>query len=455
MLSQRSLKVLNWLRLPAQILLMSGGFILPSLAAQNTPPVHTVAFAPGRVEIIGNHTDYTGGKVIAMPLEDGGKKIGITVELVPNTDPNDKNVLISSIVKKEDGTVDVLEERYLLGHEAKRGSWIDYFQGVTKTLRDAGYDASRGYKLTVHSDIPGGGGLSSSAALEVAQFRALRQAFGWKDLDDVKIARLGQKVENGFVGSKTGMMDQLTISLSDESRSMLLMDFADAENPKFERIPFPKGVEFVVFSSGVKHDLSDDHGDDNFNARRRQTDEALKLINEKREKARLPKFIALGEMTLADLKKAPYQSLPELLKKRVRHVVTENARVLDFREAIRKADWKKAGQILTASHRSSRDDYAVCAPEVDAAVKYGLKLDHVYGARMVGGGFGGPMLELVEQGMAPKIAFQTQDGYNRAMLKMHPDPAHRPIGKIQVGLAGLAMTNQCLYDELKQRMLTR
>lgn len=452
------------LRKTAQILLMSGGIIFLSwlsgqsgqaLAAQNTPPVPTTAFAPGRVEIIGNHTDYTGGKVIAMPLEDGGKKIGITVELVPNTDPHDKTVTISSVVKKDDGTVDVLKESYKLGQEAKRGSWIDYFQGVTKTLRDAGYDASRGYHLTVHSDIPGGGGLSSSAALEVAQFRALRSSFGWKDLDDVSVARLGQKVENGFVGSKTGMMDQLTISLSDESRSMLLMDFADADNPKFERIPFPKGVEFVVFSSGVKHDLSDDHGDDNFNARRRQTDEALKLINEKREKAGLPHFKALGEMTLADLKKGPYQSLPELLKKRVRHVVTENARVLDFREAIRKADWKRAGQILTASHRSSRDNYQVCAPEVDAAVRYGLKLDHVYGARMVGGGFGGPMLELVEQGKAPELAFKTQEGYNRAMIKMHPDPAHRPIGKIQVGLAGLAITKQCFYDELAHRMRTR
>lgn len=418
-------------------------------------PVHTVAFAPGRVEIIGNHTDYTGGKVIAMPLEDGGKKIGVTVELVPNSDPNDKSVSISSIVKKDDGTTEVLEDHYLLGKESKRGSWIDYFQGVTKTLHDHGYDFPQGYKLTVRSDIPGGGGLSSSAALEVAQFRALRKAYNLPNLDDVKIARLGQKVENGFVGSNTGMMDQLTISLSDESRSMLLMDFADPENPKYERFPVPNGVEFVVFSSGVKHDLSHDVGDNNFNARRRQTDEALKLINQERARAHQRQFKALGEMTPQDLNKAPFQKLPELLKKRVLHVVTENARVLDFKKAIGHSDWKRAGQILTASHASSRDNYEVCAPEVDAAVRYGLKLDHVYGARMVGGGFGGPMLELVEQGQAAKLALETEAGYNRAMLKMHPDASHRPVGKIQVGLGGLADATKCIYSDLEDRLLTR
>jgi galactokinase len=424
-------------------------------AGPSSPPVATTAFAPGRVEIIGNHTDYTGGKVIAMPLEDGGKKIGVTVELTPNTDPNDKTVTIVSLVKKDDGTIERLEDRYALGKEAKRGSWIDYFQGVSKALRDAGFDISRGYKMTVRSDIPGGGGLSSSAALEVAQLRALRKEFGFHELDDVKIARLGQMVENGFVGSNTGMMDQLTISLSDDSRSMLMMDFADAEHPKFERIPVPEGVEFVVFSSGVKHDLSDSVGDNNFNARRRQTDEALELINQSRARAHQRELKSLGEMTPSDLKKAPFQSLPELLKKRVRHVVTENSRVLQFKDAIQKADWKKAGQLLTASHRSSRDDYQVCAPEVDAAVQYGLKLNHVYGARMVGGGFGGPMLELVEQGTAPKIALETEAGYNRAMLQMHPDPSHRPNGKIQVGLAGLSSSTKCIYEEIEQKIYAK
>jgi galactokinase len=262
-------------------------------------------------------------------------------------------------------------------------------------------------------------------------------------------------VENGFVGSNTGMMDQLTISLSDDSRSMLMMDFADAEHPKFERIPVPEGVEFVVFSSGVKHDLSDSVGDNNFNARRRQTDEALELINQSRARAHQRELKSLGEMTPSDLKKAPFQSLPELLKKRVRHVVTENSRVLQFKDAIQKADWKKAGQLLTASHRSSRDDYQVCAPEVDAAVQYGLKLNHVYGARMVGGGFGGPMLELVEQGTAPKIALETEAGYNRAMLQMHPDPSHRPNGKIQVGLAGLSSSTKCIYEEIEQKIYAK
>jgi galactokinase len=426
-----------------------------SLPALAVPPVHTVAFAPGRVEIIGNHTDYTGGKVIAMPLEDGGKKIGVTVELIPNSNPNDKTVTISSYVKKDDGTTEVLEDHYVLGKEAKRGSWIDYFQGVTKTLRDHGHDIPQGYKLSVRSDIPGGGGLSSSAALEVAQFRALRKAYGLSNLDDVQVARLGQKVENGFVGSNTGMMDQLTISLSDDTRSMLLMDFADANNPKYERIPVPQGVEFVVFSSGVKHDLSHDVGDNNFNARRRQTDEALKLINQERARSHQRQFNSLGEMTPQDLKRAPFQKLPELLQRRVRHVVTENSRVLSFKEAIRHGEWKKAGALLTASHISSRDNYEVCAPEVDAAVQYGLHLDHVYGARMVGGGFGGPMLELVEQGQAANLALETEAGYNHAMLKMHPDPSHRPIGKIQVGLGGLADATKCIYTDLEDRIQTR
>ena len=129
-------------------------------------------------------------------------------------------------------------------------------------------------------------------------------------------------------------------------------------------------------------------------------------------------------------------------------MITENQRVFDFRDAIRGTHWEEAGKILTASHRSSRDDYEVCAPEVDQAVQIALSDPDVIGARMVGGGFGGPMLAMVKKGSERRVALRIRVEYERAMIRLHPDPEHRPVGEVQVGLAGASPIIECVEEKL-------
>jgi galactokinase len=325
--------------------------------------------ASGRVNLIGEHTDYNGGFVLPSASRADGQSVRA----------------ISSNVRNG------AEANFELGSERKQGGWSDYVQGVTFIARKAGLKIS-GFDCAIHSKVPMGSGLSSSAALEVSLFRALRETFSL-DLDDVKIAKLSQQVENEFVGARVGIMDPMAASLAEVGSAL----FLDTENLKFEKVPVPSAIELIVINSGVKHSNVGSHqsGRD-YNTRRSECEKACEIlgIQSLRELHAWPREQALQKI----------ESLPSPQKLRARHVFTENERVLETVRAMREGDLNRMGELFRASHLSMKNDYDVSVPEVDQLVEIACSQPEVFGARLTGGGFGGSIVALAKKGSALKVA---------------------------------------------------
>jgi len=326
--------------------------------------------APGRVNLIGEHTDYNGGFVLPMAIPQHTE-----VQLAPR---EGRTVRAFSANLGDKGQVDTYE----LGQEQRGRGWLDYVQGVTHVLRTAGFTLG-GFDLWLRSDVPVGSGLSSSAALEVALMRGLREAFGLQ-LDDVRLALLAQKVETDFVGAPIGVMDQMASSLADGGAAL----FLDTRSLKYERVPLPPQVESIVINSGVTHS----HSGGDYRVRRAECERAAKLLGVE----------LLRDLPETELPRA--LALPEPLGRRVRHVLTENARVLDTVRALRTGDVAALGPLLYASHASQRDDYEVSVPEIDLLVELGRAEPDVLGARLTGGGFGGSVVMLARAGTGAAAA---------------------------------------------------
>jgi galactokinase len=239
-----------------------------------------------------------------------------------------------------------------------------------------------GFDLHIESDVPLGSGLSSSAALLIAALRAFRQAFALP-LDDVQLAQLAQRAEVDFVGAPVGIMDQMACSLADERAAL----FLDTRSLNFERVPLPPRLELVVIDSGVRHQ----HTGGGYRTRRAESEEAARLLGVTRLRDAPPE--ALDRL----------DSLPPLLARRARHVLTENARVLEAREAMLAGDLERLGRLFAASHASLRDDYEVSVPEVDLLVAVASRQAGVFGARMTGGGFGGAVVIAAAAGTSMRI----------------------------------------------------
>jgi len=320
------------------------------------------ASAPGRVNLIGEHTDYNGGFVLPTAIPQR-----TSVELKRGAD----NVVHARSTNAQ-GT-----GTFVLGQERPRRDWLDYVQGVTWAVRQAGFALS-GFELSISSDVPLGAGLSSSAALEVALLRAIRQAFGLDDLDDVNMALLGQQAENDFVGARCGIMDQMAASLADQTTAL----FLDTRSLEFRRVPLPATADLVVIHSGVSHGIAGGE----YNTRRAECEEAARQLG-------VPQ---LRDLTPLDLPRI--QHLPEPLGRRARHVLTEDERVLESIAALDQSDLSRLGELFLASHISMRDDFEVSVPEVDLLVELAQADPDVYGARMTGGGFGGSVVMLATLG---------------------------------------------------------
>jgi galactokinase len=327
----------------------------------HTPEVH--ADAPGRVNLIGEHTDYSGGFVLPLAIPQRTR---------------------AEIAKRDDLRVRAWSanmqgqevEEYPLGGETHGRGWLDYVQGITQVVRLAGHEI-RGFELRIESDVPPGGGLSSSAALEVSLLRALREAFDLK-MDDVELALLGQKAENDFVGAPVGIMDQMAASLGDEKTAL----FLDTRSLHYEKIPLPSEAELVVIDSGISHR----HVGGEYRTRRQECERAAELLGVRQ----------LRDLDTQDLWRLA--SLPEPLDRRARHVITENARVRSAVAALRERDLPRLGKLLYASHESLRNDYEVSIPEIDRLVELAREEPDVYGARITGGGFGGSIVIVARRG---------------------------------------------------------
>jgi galactokinase len=358
------------------------------------------AEAPGRVNLIGEHTDYNGGFVLPTAIPQR-----TLVELSPR---NGQLVRVGS-----DAAPESAPQSFTLGTESRGRGWLDYVQGVTALLSHE-CKAITGFDARVTSTVPLGSGLSSSASLTVALFRALRIAFQFP-LDDLQLALFAQRVENEFVGARVGIMDPMAVSLADERTAI----FLDARSHTYERVPLPPTAELVVIHSGVAHD----HAAGDYNTRRSECEEACRLLGvsqlrdlsvgpenpspPKRERGELqcPSISARGELA------ARLAALPPPLDRRVRHVVSENERVIAAVQAMRAGDLATLGRLFYASHDSMRHDYEVSVPEIDLLVDLARTDKDVFGARLTGGGFGGSVVLLVHAGTGRKVAERITTAY--------------------------------------------
>jgi galactokinase len=329
------------------------------------------ATAPGRVNLIGEHTDYNFGFVLPTVIPQTCR--------VRCTYRDDNEVTVAS--ENQGGQA----VRYELGSETALPSerhWWHYVQGVTWVLRKHGHRL-RGCDLRIESDVPLGSGLSSSAALDVALLRVFREAFVLK-LDDMSLVKLAQEVENRFVGAPVGILDPLACHLGAPGQAL----FVDTQSLEIERVPLPAGVELIVIHSGVEHR----HAGGDYATR----------VAECREASRQLGVPNLRSCTPDDLPRIGRLNPP--LAGRARHVVTENQRVVDAVAAMKAGDLRRLGELFDASHASQRDDYGVSIAEVDLLVSVAQQHPHVYGARLTGGGFGGSIVALAEEGKGAEAA---------------------------------------------------
>ena len=334
-----------------------------------------IATAPGRVNLIGEHTDYSGGFVLPMAIPQR-----TTVRLARRTD--DEVHAISRNVRSQEPVT------FVLGHETKRGSWIDYVQGTVVALRAAGHRIS-GFDALISSNVPVGSGLSSSAALEISLLRALRDAFAL-DLSDVGAAKIGRAAETDFVGAPVGIMDQMASSLADAETAL----FLDTRSLAYERVALPGAAEIMVIDSGIAHG----HAGGEYRTRRIECDRAAH---------------GLGVTELRDVDDPSRAAeLPPPLDRRARHVISENARVLAAVDAMRRNDEKTLGRLFDASHASLRDDFEVSVAGVDRLVALAQAHEDVLGARMTGGGFGGAIVALVAKGRGARAAREIARAYD-------------------------------------------
>jgi len=320
--------------------------------------------APGRVNLIGEHTDYNDGFVLPVAIE-----LGCTVRASEIEEPE---LRLSSRQYPDSRTVALAS---LDGLEPAK-HWTDYPLGVARELKAAGVEL-RGLALEIDATVPTGSGLSSSAALEVASALALLngQAIG-----RLELARLCQRAERNFVGMPCGIMDQYASVFGEAGAALML----DCRTQTHELVRLPERVSIVVVNSMVKHEL----GSSAYRERVAQCQEAL---------AHFPGKRALRDVTLGELERKAVE-IPEIPLARARHNVLENWRVQQFHMASEAGDVARMGQLFVESHRSLQHDYEVSCEELDFLVDTALTLGGVHGARMTGGGFGGCTVNLVEKG---------------------------------------------------------
>jgi galactokinase len=346
--------------------------------------------APGRIEFIGNHTDYNGGMVMGVALNRG-----VVIEAAPRSD--DKIRLSTthgeSAVELRTGTI-----RKMAGGKA----WTNYVLGVLVAMRDKGMKLSHGIDMHVHSDLPSGAGLSSSAALELATAYAASSIYNFP-LDKASMARIARKAENEFVGMPCGILDQ-GVSAFGEKDAIVRIDCA---SETFSTIPMPKGLRFFVFNTNEKHNLVESL----YATRHEECMEAFRLLKDAGSKAQ-----NLASVSPEEVRRA---ALPTVLEMRALHVTGEHRRVIAMSAALAKDDISEIGRLLCTSHESSRTLFENSTDRLDALVSILSRTSGVVGARLTGGGFGGAAMALVLDRFGEKEVKDVCDEY----VKLFPGAA--------------------------------
>jgi len=358
--------------------------------------------APGRVNLIGEHTDYNDGFVLPAAID-----LYTWTAIAPRSD---RKIVVFSENFRELAEIDLATE-----DSRPKDHWIDYIHGVALLLQNSGIRVP-GANLAIFSNVPLGSGLSSSAALEVSAARALLALSG-HSLGLAEIAKLCQKAENEFVGARVGIMDQFASCFGSLNQAILL----DCRSLEYQLLPLPPSIAMVICNTMVKHE----HAGGEYNVRRAQCEQGVQVL-----KRRFPGIRTLRDISVGQLS-AHRDDLPEPIYRRCHHVVSENERVLLMVEALKSGDLKSIGPCMHESHESLKNDYEVSCPELDTMVDLAAKTPGTIGARMTGGGFGGCTINLVN--------FDTVDNFRQEVAAGYT-AATKIVPEIYVSTAGAGVT---------------
>lgn len=340
--------------------------------------------APGRVNLIGEHTDYNEGFVLPMAIERRTYVAG-----APN---QTSQIRVKSLTLGQSFDFDL--ER---PGPKRRGSWLDYVEGTARALMDRGFPVV-GCNLLIDSDVPTGAGVSASAALELSVGIALALLGGTAEPDRVQLALAGQAAEHQYVGTMCGIMDQYIAAMGRENAALLI----DCRSLETQTVPLELGaVSVLVCDTRVKHELSSSE----YNLRRAECLRASNILAKS-----IPGVRTLRDVSVADFTKLAAE-LPGVVRSRCRHVVTENARTLAAADAMRAGDLVTMGRLMSESHVSLRDDYQVSCEELDVAVDLARSQPGVYGSRMTGGGFGGCTVTLVDNDAVEGVSGAVREAF--------------------------------------------
>jgi galactokinase len=352
-----------------------GATVPPRLAAAAGPGAWLAFRAPGRANLIGEHTDYNDGFVLPVALELATWVCGRPADGVLRLDSLDRPGAVEVNLTSGDGPAE---------------DWGRYVTGVVRALRDAGV-ALRGFAGVLASDLPLGGGLSSSAALELAVARAVLA----EELPPAELARICQRAEDHYVGMRVGIMDQLASAAGRAGHALLI----DCRSLDVRPVPFPSGLRVLVLDSAVQRELSDSA----YNERRAQCEQAAHVLG----------VTALRDAD-AELLESHRDQLDPVVHRRARHVVTENARVIEAADALEAGAVDALGTLFAAAHRSMAEDYEASTPELDLLVELAASTPGVVAARLTGAGFGGCTVNLVEAARARPAAAGILERYRAA-----------------------------------------
>jgi len=350
--------------------------------------------APGRVNLIGEHTDYCDGFVMPAAID--------FKTMVAISSRNDGRLLVHSLNYNE--TIDrplneFLDRRFTELRAGAERHWSDYVAGVLWVLREHGVPVAHGFSMTIEGDVPLGAGLSSSAAIEVATAIAVLGATSF-EFPLETVAQFCRRAENAFVGANVGIMDQFVSCCGAADHAVMI----DCRSLQYILAPIPPDVRLVICNSMVKHSVAGGE----YNTRRAEIEEGTEILRRHRSEIR-----ALRDATLGDLARWGSE-MPDNVLRRCRHVITEDARVLAAVEAFRASDLTEFGRLMHEAHLSLRDDFEASCREIDILVELASRLPGCFGARLTGGGFGGCTVNLVAADQADAFVRAMREGYTQA-----------------------------------------
>ena len=338
-----------------------------------------VFFSPGRINVIGEHTDYNGGHVFPCAIS-----LGTYAAYGPREDD-----LVQLASLNMDGKIVNFKLTDDQPETAEDKTWANYFKGMLVYLRQRGVKIDHGFNLLVHGNLPYGAGLSSSASIEMLMGEVLKEEFNLT-IDQLELVKLGQKTENDFVGLNSGIMDQFAVGMGKKDNAI----FLDCNTLEYKYLPLELGdYEIVIMSTNKKHSLAGSA----YNERVAQCKEAVKRLQAKLD------IKTLGELDSETFDEYSYLINDDVLLRRARHAVFENERTLKATAAMQAGDLEKLGRLINASHVSLHYDYEVSGTELDTLAEAAWQQPGVLGARMIGGGFAGSAISIVKKDQAENL----------------------------------------------------